>query len=1073
MAYGSPKINSSPSLFHDPRSHLKDNKGFKMRLSIVHNPHALPRPTAALGFFAFFTLFALLSVGLLLTPTALAQTSDPVNVRTAHANDKTRIVFHFQEMVGYKTSLDDSLLKITFAKPTPLNLSALTGTPFIRSFKTPKVTGNTQTLEIRVDDNLTLNHYRADRRIVFDLSKKTAAPTEDKKEKAQTPPPPKAETTKKDIAKTDAPKAAPPKSDSAKTKPNAPKENDAATAPPPVPPSPAQTPTADALPLPSSPAVLIDSIQTDPPQTISQTTPSPAPVPDTTITFSSLQKMAFASFVRPPYLWAVMDKNKGTTAPAIAGSLAQFISAPELVPHDDMLIYRFRIPDNLKMRASAQNLTWQIALNTQMNVPLSALEMAIEKNSQNQFIIRLTADGAKPLITITDPAIGDTIFVIPSDQTGEFIRSPLNTPNLTLPLSLQGIAIIPKTDDLEISQERNLTLISRQGGLALSDEQKNTAALNPEFGQDNANSQRLFDFENWRQGGVDRLLENTRRFDQNTLLAQDENDRANAYLQSAFLFFSNNFAKEALGYLDLALETDPKLKDNPSFLALRGATKALAGRFKDAERDLKHPLLANNPEVDLWRGYIAASTQRWREAASLLPADDALLLYYPDEISIPFQLFMTESALRVGNIARANELLALLDAYPRDQMAYRYQAALDYLKGEAARQDKRLQDAINLWRPIAGGRDQLYHTKATLALTMLLLQNKEIELKDAIDRLDSLRFSWRGDALEIQVLQALGNLKIMNQQYRAGLDDLTYAEKLSNQLLIDTTPIQDDIRRALYTLFVKGDAKNIKPLEAIAVFEQYDAFMPTGIDGEIALDNYINFLTEMDLLDKAADLLETRINSAAVSAERAEAGLRLASLYIIDQKPNDALTTLDKIAADPLPPALMPERIIMRAKALSQKGEKENAVALLTPLLDQSASARTLLADIEWRARNWPAAARATERLIPNTLTTPKITDAEAQAILNTAVAYRLAGDQAKRAELKNRYGAVMAQSNFADLFDVVTREAGSTSLADRETILRIARNADLFSDVLKNYRKNAAPQKTDNNDASPAEKTP
>src|SRR5690606_37531724 len=115
---------------------------------------------------------------------------------------------------------------------------------------------------------------------------------------------------------------------------------------------------------------------------------------------------------------------------------------------------------------------------------------------------------------------------------------------------------------------------------------------------------------------------------------------------------------------------------------------------------------------------------------------------------------------------------------PEEDARPHFKEALDYLRGEAARQEGDAAMAARFWQPVADGPDRLYHTKASLALTLLRLQQNEITLQDALDALESLRYAWRGDGLEVQILHRLGLLKVQNGEYLAGLQDMETAVRL-------------------------------------------------------------------------------------------------------------------------------------------------------------------------------------------------------------------------------------------------------------------------------------------------------
>ena len=73
--------------------------------------------------------------------------------------------------------------------------------------------------------------------------------------------------------------------------------------------------------------------------------------------------------------------------------------------------------------------------------------------------------------------------------------------------------------------------------------------------------------------------------------------------------------------------------------------------------------------------------------------------------------------------------------------------------------------------------------------------------------------------------------------------------------------------------------------------------------------------------------------------------------------------------------------------------------------------------------------------------------------VLNAAVAYKLAGDSAGLQNLRGRYIAAMASSPLSTTFGVVTRDSVNVTLGDRETVLKIAGEVDMFKGFLDNYK--------------------
>jgi hypothetical protein len=181
-------------------------------------------------------------------------------------------------------------------------------------------------------------------------------------------------------------------------------------------------------------------------------------------------------------------------------------------------------------------------------------------------------------------------------------------------------------------------------------------------------------------------------------------------------------------------------------------------------------------------------------------------------------------------------------------------------------------------------------------------------------------------------------------------------------------------------------------------------------------------------------------------------GAKLAATYLLDDRPSEALAALNKTADAPADAKTREERGLLRARAQSQLNLTDDAISTLAAI--QSRDAARLKADVLWRARRWAMAAEAIEALLPPP--SAKLGDDEARLVVNTAVAWKLAGDAARLSSLKSRYQNAMAATALGPAFGVVTRDGGSASLSDRETILKIAGEVDMFKGFLDAYQSSA-----------------
>lgn len=1013
-------------------------------------------------------------------PFAFAQNPSPVPVRIGVHKQFTRVVFDFKALTAYRVTRDGDNVVVVFDTAGTFKIPRDTE-KMIRSIKTVNENDGTTRMTIALRGNASVKDYRIEKQIVIDLYPEKDAAKPLPAEVADTPPPrdknaadrafaDSADESKKPLklvpdakpepkpavaAAKRAPKPAPPE---VKTEtPAAPQETvtdkqlDAQIA--------AVTEAIDKkLPgAPNTPAspVIVDAAppaDTAPPvSAASMEQQAPPVMQPTVITLSTIEPARLAVFSRFNNLWIVLDTEAaGAINPSAAGPEAALLGNPRVIQMKGATGYHYSLPQQRFVSVERQNLTWRISVSNRVNqMPAQNRINTVVDESTGHVKLMAEIKGASRVIEFTDPAVGDTLYAIASEDQQQRIDQPRRYADLEiLPASI-GMVVRPLRDDLKVTRIDNFVLISSPSGItATPGATAGPSAIATDSPSGPRDESRLFDFPNWRQGGIMQLDKNVRALQLGIAEAKKDDEKNALMMKLALLYFANNFGQETLGMLRLIEAESPDMAKNPNFIALRGAASAMAGHYDEAITDLSHPAIQQHGEVNLWVGYAAAATEQWRMANRAFPPNNRLLLQYPENIAAPFTIYMAESALRLGKAERATALLASLDTMEGGFDPH-YAAAIQYLKGEAARQMGNPQEAIRLWRPVALGLDRLYHTKAALAMATLRYQEKIIPAKTAIDELDSLRFAWRGDGLEVQVLQSLGRVKVADRQYLSGLEDLKTAALLADNLRDDSQPIKDEMGRVFTDLFVNGGAKDVPPLEAVSIYNGFSAYMPEGEQGAVATLNFADSLITMDLLGKAAQLLEEQLKGGEIPPARvAPTYNKLAAVYLLDSLPEKALSTLANAPAAESA-TVNDERVLLRARAMSQLNRPDDAIAALAA--SNSTDALKLKADVLWRARKWKEAAATLQGMLP--AADQGLTEADAQLVINTAVGYKLAGDTESLAAIKSRYLSPMDATSQRDTFRVVTRSGGSSKLSDRDTILKIAGEVDMFKGFLDSYK--------------------
>lgn len=1000
---------------------------------------------------------------------ALAQ-SPPVRIGKHAAY--TRVVFDWEKNVGWRADLQGRKIDIIFDSPEHIDLSALKDAgPLIENAQIvddPALRGKAVHVQITVAEGVSLRKSSIGPHVVLDIYKPGATVPGG----AQQP-----QTAAAPVA---SPPPAPPPASATQEPPISLAPPAAEEKPAPVPPAPLPEKEAQHVPAPPifekkeltreeraieamhdedeafaapKPAAAESKKAPPGPQTAGQE--------NTVITVSSITPVSLAVFERARKLWVVVSAENTGTPPRIHGPFLEKLGPGQQVGLKGATAFIYDMPQGLTVRVGGNNLKWDVALNDWPAPPpaeLTAIQAQAEIDSGKIHLpVPFGKDAA--VIEAQDPFAGDRLLIVPAQRPGQGIGLGRKMTDLEVLPAWQGLVVRPLRDGVKIDSTPAGKRVTAEGGLISSPDQSQ-GSLNiaeAEEGYDDAPVNRIFDLANWNMGGIKKFEENRHALEAEIGVTQDKIDRTALFIKLAQLYFSNGFGPEALGVLDLAAMENPDLEKNLDFIALRGATLALAGRYEEALADLSIKELENEPEALMWRGYAASSVELWREAYEVFPQDLRLLATYPDRLAIPLALYMAEAHLRAGDVKTAKRLLDALQKQKRS-FAVNQAAALEYLTGEAHRQEGDFEQAIKQWEPLTKSNDRLYRAKASLALAALKLEKKKITPEEATEELERLRYAWRGDAIEAQTMHRLGRLLIAQDRYIDGFSMLRDAASLKVRTA-NSKAIAEDMTKAFSDLYVGGKADHLSPLEALAIYNEFSELTPVGPEGDKAIQNLAERLVQIDLLDRAAKLLEHQLEYRLSGKDAIAVGSRLAAIELLDNNPDAALRALDRSEYAGMDPQTAVERKMLRARAWSKKGDAAQALRWLEGLNDERAD--NLRVDIYWQDKNWNEAARILQSMLDaeNAKTaaaeteSQKLTPRQSELVLNLAVAYKLGGQSAALARLRDAYAGHFNKNGKGDIFRVVTRPPGRDTISDRDTMLELVSEVDMFGAFLDAYR--------------------
>jgi hypothetical protein len=241
------------------------------------------------------------------------------------------------------------------------------------------------------------------------------------------------------------------------------------------------------------------------------------------------------------------------------------------------------------------------------------------------------------------------------------------------------------------------------------------------------------------------------------------------------------------------------------------------------------------------------------------------------------------------------------------------------------------------------------------------------------------------------------------------------------------------------------------PVEALGLFYDYRELTPIGRRGDEMIRKLADRLVAVDLLDQAAQLLQHQVDHRLEGAARAQVAGRLATIYLMDRKPERALAALQATRSSDLSNELRDHRLLLEARALSELGRNALALELIANM--EGPQAMRLRADVLWSGKRWREAAEQIELLYGERWRqfTP-LDETERSDILRAAIGYALSGESLSLGRLRDKYAAKMAEGPDARAFSVVSAPIG-TGNADFQDVARRVAAIDTLRAFLKDIR--------------------
>ena len=996
-------------------------------------------------------------------PRAAAPKGPRVRVRSGEHRGFSRMVFDWPRKVAYEIERTGGGATITFGRPARVDIGALGAKPskYIRDVVS-QVKDGRLIVTLAVPETSRLRHFVSGSRVVVDV----LAPSETENA-SRAPASAPAGAPPGDQGETSAPSGVP---SATEEKP----ENTAASKPIPLIPAkptavgpPPRAPAPDGQPRSAAAATPVsapvdEQPATDPGPAQEKPAAAPAPVvaerapdeppPVPGLRFDWNEPVAAAVFRRAGFLWVAFDKASQADVDGLRAQGGNVIRTIEQIPSERATVLRLATVSGVNPEIKRDGFAWILEFRRQRIQPQTAIETKAQPNSPVGPRLFLSVPEPGRPIVLRDPEVGDAIVVVPVIPLGHGIAHTFEYPQLRILETGQGVAIQPRIDDLRVRSLRQGIEVTGPGRLQISPVTRELAA-NVRLGIMRSYS-RVFSPEKWRRRVGESFTVHKRRLQDAVALAKDA-AREKARLDLARFYFANGLGAEAVGVLSLVVQERPDILDDPKFRALRGASRFLANHFAEAREDLYDTSLDDNDEATFWRAAVRAAEGHLAEAAPDLARTGGVTRAYPRALQVPMGMLVAEAAIAAGDTEQSARYVEALK-FDGPNPAQKSRLAL--IEGRLAELGGDFDGAVARWEEAESGTHRPSQAKAAVARAELLLKLSKITRAEAIEELEKLRFAWRGDEFEFALLRRLGRLYMDEGDYRSGLRTLRQAATHFRKH--EKAPeVTQEMTDAFAYLYLEGGADKLAPVTAIALYDEFKELTPAGTRGDEMIRKLADRLVGVDLLDRAARLLEAQVRFRLKGADKARVGAQLALVHVLARDPDKAAEALKATEADDLPPALSRQRRHLLARALIGMEQAHDALALLED--DESMDADLLRVAVFWRARDWPGAAKVLKRLVRKIQAKPRqaLNDRQGKFVLSLAIALTLSGEERAVSRVRRDYGAAMETGPYKGAFRLIAGPQ-SAGLIDYRTVASRVSEVENFQAFLTDYNERLREQK-------------
>jgi len=654
-----------------------------------------------------------------------------------------------------------------------------------------------------------------------------------------------------------------------------------------------------------------------------------------------------AAFVRGEYLWIVFDKHKILTFKEQG-----IFSAFEPIASENGTVLRFKFKDHQKYHMGLEKIHsgWQVIFTKHQHKFPNNKHVINFDVSENKEKVTLKGDfGSSDVISFEDPEVGDKIIVIPVANNNSQVIGNLENPEFSILPSVMGVAACIHSDEVTLNKQDNILEIISASSL------HNEEMLDSHnFPGDISEAVKLPTILPHLDKNLDILDFNTQksRLISEASMAESKAEIFTRNLAIARFFFINGWYQESLDALFVpktGCEEEYKSSLEARFMAAVNYTML-------EENDLAKPLyeellkfhdVKDIPEINLWNKYNDFAMGANPGKIGFLE-NSKIVKIYSDDKYWTLAFAEIELALLGSDIKLAEKLFKEL----RPTNNNKYNNSIKFYKAQLYRKKNQLNLAKQLYKELTNKEDDEFNrVRAEFDLTKLRVKGKEMKLKEAIDNLENIRFAWRGDQLEYEILVQLASYYRENNDIMNALRIYKYIQEAFDNK-ISNFYITSEMAKIFNDVFLSGGiGEKMDDFTIVALFYEFKELNPIGDQGDEVILAIAKRLVHLDLLENAADLLGHQITYRLHGERKIEAADNLAIILMMDRKPAEAIKILNDTDIENINFKEHQYRVRLKAKALVDLSQYDRALDYLKD--DDGEDAEVIRKEALFQSKKW------------------------------------------------------------------------------------------------------------------------